>query len=389
MIIIFVYNNTIYILIDACQFYFFKISRILKTGGVILSTEETYDVTIIGGGPAGLFASFYSGLRGLKTKIIEFQPYLGGKIHVYPEKMVWDVGGLPPLPGAKLIEQLIQQGLTFDPTVILNTKVTSINRIDGKLFSLHTNDGQIHQSRTVIVSVGGGILQSQRLDLVDAEKYESTNLHYVMKPLHYFKNKTILISGGGHSAIDWASELEPIADKIYLTYRGKAFKGHEAIVERLKDKDNIECLMETTITALLSTKFGNRIEQVELTNIVSNERKYISIDEAIIHHGYIQDKTLLHDSPLAIDLQDDYFIKGHPTSESSIPGLYAAGDILKHEGKLHLIAGAFQDAANAVNMVKQFLDPEAAECGMVSSHNKRLKDKNNDILKEKYGLPIK
>ncbi len=82
--------------------------------------KEIYDVTIIGGGPAGLYSAFYSGLREMKTKLIESQPRLGGKIHVYPEKMIWDVGGLTPLSGADLIKQLVKQGLTFDPTVVLN-----------------------------------------------------------------------------------------------------------------------------------------------------------------------------------------------------------------------------------------------------------------------------
>ena len=92
-----------------------------------MSDKHVFDVTIIGGGPAGLYAAFYSGLRGMKTKIIEYQHKLGGKVHVYPEKMVWDVGGIPPVSGAKLIDQLVEQGLTFNPEVHLNTKVESIS----------------------------------------------------------------------------------------------------------------------------------------------------------------------------------------------------------------------------------------------------------------------
>ncbi|KAB2861527.1 MAG: NAD(P)/FAD-dependent oxidoreductase, partial [Exiguobacterium chiriqhucha] len=93
-----------------------------------MSEQDLYDVTIIGGGPAGLYATFYSGLRGMKTKLIEFQPHLGGKIHVYPEKMIWDVGGVTPTTGARLIKQLVEQGLTFDPTVVLGEKVESMTK---------------------------------------------------------------------------------------------------------------------------------------------------------------------------------------------------------------------------------------------------------------------
>ncbi|MGZ0052220.1 NAD(P)/FAD-dependent oxidoreductase [Brevibacillus gelatini] len=121
-----------------------------------MTTEELYDVTIIGGGPAGLYASFYSGLREMKTKLIEYQPRLGGKVHVYPEKMIWDVGGLTPTLGEKLIEQIVQQGLTFDPTVVLGQKVERIERDETGVFVLHTSTGEQHYSKTVILAIGGG-----------------------------------------------------------------------------------------------------------------------------------------------------------------------------------------------------------------------------------------
>ncbi|MFV2049781.1 NAD(P)/FAD-dependent oxidoreductase, partial [Metabacillus sp. YM-086] len=184
-----------------------------------MDSQELFDVTVIGGGPAGLYSAFYSGLREMKTKIIEFQPHLGGKIHVYPEKMIWDVGGQTPILGEKLIQQLVQQGLTFDPTVVLNEKVESISRTEEGIFILHTSSGEKHYSKTVIVAVGSGILNPQKLEIEGAEKFEVSNLHYTVKSLKRFKNKKVIISGGGNSAIDWANELEPIAEKVILTYR--------------------------------------------------------------------------------------------------------------------------------------------------------------------------
>lgn len=204
-----------------------------------MNQEELFDVTVIGGGPAGLYSAFYSGLREMKTKIIEFQPQLGGKIHVYPEKMIWDIGGQPPITGAKLIDQLVEQGLTFHPEVVLNEKVASITRNQEGIFVLTTSSGQKHFSKTVIVATGSGILKPQKLEIEGAERFEVSNLNYTVKSLKHFKDKIVIVSGGGNSAIDWANELEPIAKKVYLTYRKDALAGHEAQVTQLMNSSAV------------------------------------------------------------------------------------------------------------------------------------------------------
>ncbi|WP_410984373.1 NAD(P)/FAD-dependent oxidoreductase [Bacillus cereus] len=346
-----------------------------------MNPEELFDVTVIGGGPAGLYSAFYSGLREMKTKIIEFQPQLGGKVHVYPEKMIWDIGGLPPVTGAKLIDQLVEQGLTFHPEVVLNEKVESITKNQEGIFVLRTSSGQKHFSKTVIVATGSGILKPQKLAIEGAERFEVSNLNYTVKSLKHFKDKTVIVSGGGNSAIDWANELEPIAKKVYLTYRKDALVGHEAQVTQLMNS-SVSCIFHTSITKLIAGENHEAIERVELTNHETGEISYLPIDEVIINHGYERDMTLLENSDLNVEIADDYFIAGSTNSESSIEGLYAAGDILKHEGKLHLIAGAFQDAGNAINKAKQFIQPDASEYGMVSSHNDVFKQRNRELIKQ-------
>jgi len=345
-----------------------------------MNQEELFDVTIIGGGPAGLYATFYSGLREMKTKLIEYQPKLGGKIHIYPEKMIWDVGGQTPITGAKLIEQLVEQGLTFNPNVVLNEKVESIQRNEEGIFVLRTGSGQKHFSKTVIVAVGSGILKPQKLEIEGAERFEVSNLNYTVKSLKHFKDKTVIISGGGNSAIDWANELEPVAKKVYITYRKDALAGHEAQVTQLMNS-SVTCFFHTSITKLIASVNHEVIECVELTNHETGETSYLPIEEVIINHGYERDTTLLENSKLHIAMVDGYYIEGDTNSASSVPGLYAAGDILKHEGKLDLIAGAFQDAANAVNKAKQFIEPDANKNGMVSSHNEVFKKRNRELVK--------
>ncbi|MED4475146.1 NAD(P)/FAD-dependent oxidoreductase [Oceanobacillus caeni] len=346
-----------------------------------MKKDELFDVTVIGGGPAGLYSAFYSGLREMKTKLIEYQPVLGGKVRVYPEKMIWDIGGLTPIPGEKFINQMIEQGLTFHPTVVMSEKIESIHKNEEGIFALQGTSGQVHFSKTVIVAVGGGILNPQRLDIEGAERYEVTNLNYTVKSLQRFKGKTVIISGGGNTAIDWANELENIAKNVYLTYRKDVLSGHEAQATRLLNS-SVVCYFDCSITKLISRTNKDLIEYVELTNHKTKETVSFPIDEVIVNHGYEQDTSLIQNSPLNIEIAEGYYIAGNANSESSVPGLYAAGDILHHEGKLHLIAGAFQDAANAVNKAKIYIQPDAEKVAMVSSHNEIFKQRNREIVQK-------
>lgn len=346
----------------------------------VRAMTECFDVTIIGGGPAGLYSAFYSGLREMKTKIIEFQPQLGGKIHIYPEKMIWDVGGITPITGEKLIKQLVQQGLTFNPEVVLNEKIISISR-ENDVFVLKAESGRVHYSKTVIVAVGSGILKPQRLHIEGAERFEVSNLHYTVKSLQYFKNKTVVVSGGGNSAIDWANELEAVAKKVYLTYRKATLTGHESQITQLMNS-RVECLFNTTITKLIAYESQEVINRIEVQSHETGEVSYLTVDDVVINHGFEQDASLLNNSDLDIALADNFYIAGNALSETSIEGLYAAGDILKYDGKLNLIAGVFQDAANAVNKAKQFIQPDSAKVAMVSSHNEVFKQRNRKLVRE-------
>jgi thioredoxin reductase (NADPH) len=350
-----------------------------------MDSKQVFDVTIVGGGPAGLFAAFYSGLREMTTKIIEYQPFLGGKIHLYPQKMIWDVGGLTPVTGAQLMEQVVAQGLTFDPEVVLGEKVTSLSKDDNGIFVLQTSSGGLHYSRTVILAIGSGIIRPTKLAIEGAERFEATNLHYMVKSLEHFKGKTVLISGVGHSAIDWANELEPIANKVYLTYRKDLLKGHEADISRLL-QSSAECFFNAVIDRFAASADQTAIEKVVLRQSRDGGEAEIEleVDEVIIHHGFEQDTELLKNSELKVAMHNEYYIAGNPSGETSVEGLYAAGDILHHEGKLHLIAGAFQDAAQAVNRAKLYLAPEAGASAMVSSHNEKFAQKNRELMKHLY-----
>ncbi|MGN4127946.1 NAD(P)/FAD-dependent oxidoreductase [Lysinibacillus sphaericus] len=344
--------------------------------------NNIYDVTIIGGGPSGLYSAFYAGLRDLKTKIIEYKSVLGGKIHVYPEKLIWDIGALPATPAQKVIDNLVEQGLTFDPTVCLNTKVDIVSKEDD-IFIITTSTGEKHYSKNVIVAVGGGIISPIKLDLEGAEKFEVSNLHYTIRGIERFKDKSLLISGGGNSAIDWACDLLDIAKDITIIYRGEEISAHEAQVKKLQAY-GISIITQTSIKTLVANEEKTKIKRVIIENKGTNETATLVIDEVLINHGYDRDQSFSFDHAIQPERDEirNYFLQTNTGCQTTIDGLYAVGDIAQYDGKIHLIAGAFQDAVNAVNSIKLTIEPEANKMATVSSHNDVFASRNRAIIND-------
>lgn len=342
--------------------------------------EQLLDITIIGGGPAGLYAAFYAGLRGLKVRIIDQNDTLGGKLNLFPEKIIWDAGGIPPQPAAEIMQNLIKQGTTFQPDVILNTTVTDIKKENDYHFIVET-DKAIYHSKTVIVAVGSGIIKPVKLDIEGAERYEVSNLHYVVPTLKRFAGKRVLISGGGNTAVDWAQTLAPIAAHVSIICRKEDFKGHEEIVRQLDDL-GVTKITNHAIHALIAE--NDEIKQVEIIHNTDDTISTIDVDEVIINHGFHMDCELLNESTVQFERVDDFYIKGAANTSTNTPGIYAIGDILKHDAKVNLIIGCFHDAATSINQIKTYLDPTAPSFGIVSSHNPIFEEENEKIKKKLF-----
>lgn len=334
---------------------------------------ELYDVTIIGGGPAGLYTAFYSGMRDLKTKLIEAKEELGGRMLIYPEKMIWDVGGVTPILGEKLIHQLEEQAKTFDPTMVLGQQIVGFERLEDESFILTAATGERHHTRTVILAIGYGILTMQKLEIEGADRYEVSNLYYTVQELEGFRDKHVLISGGGNSAVDWANELEPIAASVTVVHRRDQFGGHEKHVLRMRES-SVQVRTPYAVSQLHSN--GGSIEQVTITNMDSGENELIKVDAVIVNHGLKCDYGPLVE--WGLDMQDDVAVVSEQR-ETNIPGIFAAGDFVNHATKVRLIAGAFTDGVLALNSAKLYLDPEAPKVAYVSSHNARFKEKNKQL----------
>ena len=202
--------------------------------------EKVYDITVIGGGPAGLFTAFYAGMRQASCKIIESMPQLGGQLAaLYPEKYIYDVAGFPKVRAQELIDRLKEQLSLFETEIVLEQTVQKVEKNEDNMFEMTTNTG-IHYSKAIIITAGCGAFQPRKLEVEGAEKYEKTNLHYFVNDLNMFKGKRVLISGGGDSAVDWALMLEPIAEKVTLIHRRDKFRAHEHSVETLMNS-KVEC----------------------------------------------------------------------------------------------------------------------------------------------------
>lgn len=334
--------------------------------------KNMYDVTIIGGGAAGLYSSFYAGLRGMKTKIIEFQSSLGGKVQLFPEKKIWDIGGQPPITGDAFIKQLINQALTFQPTIELNSKVLKLQQCEDQTFEIHTSTG-VHYSKSVIVAVGGGIINPQKLDVEGVTKEELQNLHYVVRQFEKFRDQKVIISGGGNTAIDWANELYGIAKEVHIVYRGEKFSAHESQVEYLQSHAKIR--LNTSIQRVIADEQNKTVKEVVLK--CGEDEQFLAVDHVIVSHGFDMDQSIEYAFDETLKRVDDFYIETTAQTITSVPGVYAAGDIAKYDGKVNLLVGCFQDAVNAVNRAKIFIEPQAQEFAMVSSHNERVQKKFN------------
>ncbi|KWX85881.1 thioredoxin reductase [Paenibacillus riograndensis] len=335
---------------------------------------ELYDVTIIGGGPAGMYTAFYSGMRDLKTKLIEAKEELGGRMLIYPEKMIWDVGGVTPILCRNLIDQLAEQARTFDPTIVLGQQIIGQERQEDGTYILTSATGERHWTRTIILTIGYGILQMAKLEIEGADRYEVTNLHYTVQELEPFRGKRVLISGGGDSAVDWANELEPIAASVTIVHRREQFGGHEKNIARMR-ASSVQVRVPHTVSQLHSSD-GEKIDRVTISHIESGESEQLEVDAVIVNHGLKSDFGPLKDWGLDMG---EWWANVSSRLETNLPGVFAAGDFVDYSSKVRLIAGTFTDAVLALNSAKLYMDPDAPKVAYVSSHNERFKEKNKAL----------
>lgn len=315
--------------------------------------QKVFNITIIGGGPVGLFTAFYGGMRQASVKIIESLPQLGGQLSaLYPEKYIYDVAGFPKIRAQELVNNLKEQMAKFEPTVALEQSVEKLEKQEDGTFKL-TTDKEVHYTKTVIITAGNGAFQPRRLELESAAQYEKKNLHYFIEDLHKFAGQNVVVFGGGDSAVDWALMLEPIVKQVTIAHRRDKFRAHEHSVENLF---NSKVVVKTPFVPAELIGDESGIKQVVLEGINGGAKETIDVDAVICNYGFVSSLGPIKEWGLDIEKNA---IKVNTKMETNIPGIYAAGDICTYDGKVKLIACGFGEAPTAVNNAKAFMDPKA------------------------------
>lgn len=316
-----------------------------------MQETELFDAIIIGGGPTGMFAAFYAGMRELNVKIIETLPVLGGQVEImYPEKMIFDVGAFPYVKGADFIDQLEKQMAPFDPTVCLDEAVLDIQK-EAEHFELKTSTGT-HYAKTILITTGQGSFEPRKLTFDYPKAYEDTNLHYYVSNLETYRDKVVAINGGGDSAVDWALTLKDIAKKVYIVHRRDEFRAVEASVSRLRESD-VEIITPYVPHELVGDE--EKIKKVVFKKRRGEETFALDVDYFIVNFGFISDNKQLDDWGLETNRGS---VNVDQNMSTNIPGIFAAGDTTTFDGKVKLIATGFGEAPTAINSMIQYLNPD-------------------------------
>ncbi len=311
-------------------------------------SESSVDVLIVGAGPVGLFGAYYAGVRGLRTAVIDSLPEPGGQITaMYPEKAIFDVGGFPAVRGRDLVANLVAQAAPFSPGYLLGQQAVGLER--GDQFVITTSEGNRVRMKAIIITGGIGTFTPRPLPTGE-EMLGRGVVHFVPNPDEY-AGLNVVIVGGGDSALDWALMLQPIAKSVALVHRRGVFRAHPHSVDLLQES-SVQILTDAQVSALR----GDPLAEVEVT--VGDTAQTLPCDRLVAALGFLANLGPLLE--WGLEIQHRRHIAVNTSMATSVPGVYAAGDICDYDGKVRLIATGFGEVATAVNNSVKFIDPAAS-----------------------------
>ena len=314
------------------------------------------DVLIIGAGPVGLFAVFELGLLDIKAQLVDILDKAGGQCaELYPEKPIYDIPGIPYVTGQGLTDALMLQIKPFKPAFHLGEMVTTLENIGDPLFRVRTTGDKSFEAKAVVIAAGGGSFQPKRPPIAGIEPYEAKSVFYAVRKIDDFRDKRLLVVGGGDSALDWTLNLQPVAKRLTLVHRRDEFRGATDSVNKMR-------------ALVAGGKMDLKIGQVSALEGDDGKLSAVTIKGTDGSTSRVELDAMLPFFGLTmklgpvvnwgIELKDDLVLVDTGTFESNVPGIFAIGDINTYPGKLKLILSGFHEAALMAQAAIHIVSPD-------------------------------
>ena len=315
----------------------------------------TTDLLIIGAGPTGLFTVFEAGLLKIKCHIIDALPQPGGQLaELYPKKPIFDIPGYPSVGAGELVDNLMEQIKQFEPGFTLSETAVSLTKIDEEWFEVITNKGTVHHAKAIAIAGGLGTFEPRKPELENIADFEENGVEYFVKDPEHFRDKKIVIAGGGDSALDWSIFLADVASDVTLIHRRNEFRGALDSVEKvqaLKDQGKIKLITPAEVTAVNG---NGTLESITVEK--EGESTVLETDFFIPLFGLTPKLGEIANWGLEIE-KNAIKVNNALDYQTNIEGIYAIGDINTYPGKLNLILCGFHEATLMCQSVYQRLNP--------------------------------
>jgi thioredoxin reductase (NADPH) len=314
------------------------------------------DVLIIGAGPVGLFAVFELGLLDIKAHLVDILDKVGGQCaELYPEKPIYDIPGIPLITGNGLTEALMEQIKPFNPTFHLGEMVTTVEKIGEPAFRVVTDTGKTFECKAVVIAAGGGSFQPKRPPIAGIEPYEDRSVFYAVRKMEVFRDKRLLIVGGGDSALDWTLNLQPIAKRLTLVHRRDEFRGAPDSVNKMRA---LVAAGDMDLTIGQVTELEGADGQLAAASVKDKNGGLVRVEVDAMLPFFGLTMKLGPVADWGVNLEDELIPVDTAAFESNIPGLFAIGDINTYPGKLKLILSGFHEAALMAQKAHHYVYPD-------------------------------
>jgi thioredoxin reductase (NADPH) len=314
------------------------------------------DVLIIGAGPCGLFAVFELGLLDMKTHLVDILDKIGGQCaELYPEKPIYDIPGIPMVTGQGITDALMEQIKPFHPTFHLGEMVETIEKIGDPLFRVKTDGGKEFEAKVVVISAGGGSFQPKRPPVPGIEAYEGTSVFYAVRKMEQFRDRNVLIVGGGDSALDWTLNLHPVARRITLLHRRDDFRAAPHSVEQMRALVS-SGKMDLKIGQVTGLEGANG--QLAGAHVKGNDNAMSKVDCDTMLPFFGLTMKLGPVANWGVALDNNLIPVDTAAFETNIPGIFAIGDINTYPGKLKLILSGFHEGALMAQKAHRYVYPD-------------------------------